>query len=153
LLSIKALKIVSSQGQERMSSLQEIFQLITDLLKSSSAVSIEVVDGDKMVRINKESYRRIGDPESANQNIQIINQMSTSITIDQKTLISNFLKTVEQVHPEKLEDAKEKVQVLKTELKKENPNWATLQSIIKWTLNFGKDAFLQLIPILLKDVS
>jgi hypothetical protein len=75
-----------------MSSLQEISQVITNLFESSSAVSIEVIDGDKTVRINKEKYKRIVDSDTPNQNIQIINQMSTSITIDQKTLISNFLK-------------------------------------------------------------
>ena len=137
-----------------MSTLQEISQVITDLFESSSAQSIEVIDGDKTIRMNKHRYKSIVDsPITKQQNIRIVNQVNAHITVNQRTLISNFLKTIEKTVPERLEESKEKMEILKAELKKKNPSWETLKGIIQWGLNFSKEAFLQLIPILLQNIS
>lgn len=48
------------------------------------------------------------------------------------------------------ETGKKKLSELKDELEKPNKNWDTIKNILIWILNFSKDLFLQVLPIILE---
>lgn len=48
------------------------------------------------------------------------------------------------------EESKEKLKNLERELEKNDKDWESIKSILYWILNFSKDLFLKVIPILLE---
>lgn len=48
------------------------------------------------------------------------------------------------------DESKSKLAQLEEELKKPNKNWDTIKGILIWILNFSKDLFLEIIPIILQ---
>lgn len=48
------------------------------------------------------------------------------------------------------EESKNKLRQLDQELKKPNKNWSVIKKILVWILNFSKELFLEIIPIILQ---
>ncbi len=74
--------------------------------------------------------------------ITLINQTTMAVTMTQS--VSQLITKAES------EDEKCQLERLKDELESPEPNWETIKVILVWAVNFSKDLFLQLIPIILK---
>lgn len=136
-----------------MATLRVISKVAVDLFERSNA-SIEVTSGKNKIRISRKEYEQLIDNKIAQQNqvVQVINNISTNINIDNKTIIKQILDDVKskESDTERINEAEEKLNFLLKEVQKRNPKWENIKAILKWALDFGKDVFIQLIPILLK---
>ncbi len=83
-----------------------------------------------------------GDSGSA-PNIAIFNKNSNSVTVTSYTI-------TELINDEKEEEAKLKLRELEEELNKTSKSWETIKEILAWMMNFSKDLFIKVIPILLE---
>lgn len=66
--------------------------------------------------------------------------------------IETILKNIKETEPdkEKIKEAEKQLNELKEEMKKDSPQWSVIKKILIWLLNFSRDAFLQIIPILIE---
>lgn len=76
--------------------------------------------------------------------------VSVVINIDQ--IIQTTIEKIKADEPDeqRVREAEENLNALKDEVKKENPQWSTIKKILEWALNFGRDVFIQILPILLE---
>lgn len=133
----------------------EIIRLTVYLFEHTDTEVIEF--GDPSVKISRKNYNNIlrGEPSFQNPNIQIINNLSTQVNIDNKTFINNIMNQLREdgkSNPE-LRKAEKKLNELNNELQKRRPKWDKIKKIIIWALDYGKDFFIQLLPLFLKTGS
>ena len=82
---------------------------------------------------------------NSGQGIFIYNKNQNDFSLEINYTINDLIEN------ETDEESKEKLEELKEELKKSDKNWDKIKSIIVWIINFSKDLFLQIIPIILKN--
>jgi DNA repair exonuclease SbcCD ATPase subunit len=136
------------------SSLEDISRLIIHLFENSDATVIEF--GDPPIKVTRGSFYNTVDENrerQIKQNIQIINNISQQINIDNKVVISGVLNQLEAEGrtQHELEEARKKLNELNQEMQKKNPKWDKIKKILIWALDFGKDVFIQLLPLLIKS--
>lgn len=76
--------------------------------------------------------------------------VSVFVNIDQT--FQTIIEKIKADEPDetRVKEAEENLSVLKEEVKKENPQWSTIKKVLEWALNFGRDVFIQILPILLE---
>lgn len=72
--------------------------------------------------------------------------INITLTIDQ---IINKIKETE-ADPQRVSEAETRLKELDSELKSKSPVWSKVKDILIWLLNFGRDTFLQVLPIILE---
>lgn len=84
-------------------------------------------------------------------NIKINNTQLNSQTINVSNEIKNIINNIKSTEsdPEKVSEAEGKLEELEREIRSENPLWSKIKDILIWSLNFSRDVFLQILPILL----
>lgn len=82
------------------------------------------------------------------KNILIANQ-----TVNVSVSIKQVIKHIKETEPdaERAAEAETKLNELEKELKQDSPTWAKVKDILKWLLDFGRDAFLAVLPIVLEQ--
>jgi len=86
--------------------------------------------------------RENGDQQSPN--IVIFNKNQNEISLQINYTINDLIdKTTD-------EEGKVKLRELKDELEKSDKNWERIKTVLIWILNFSKDLFLEIIPIILQ---
>ncbi len=104
----------------------------------TSTIDAEIVK-EKTVN-NKDIHLVINNTQSNQQTVNITAAFSQIIEIINETSNSE---------EEKIE-AKGKVNELKEEIEKQNPNWERVKSILHWLLDFSQKVFLKILPFLLE---
>ena len=79
--------------------------------------------------------------------IAIFNENKNKISLQINYTINDLIKEYNN------EETKEKLRNLRDELEKPSKNWETIKNILIWILNFSKDLFLKIIPIILEKRS
>lgn len=84
------------------------------------------------------------------KNILIANQTQT---VNVSVSIKQVIKYIKETEPDAVRaaEAEEKLNELEKELKQESPAWAKVKDILKWLLDFGRDAFLAVLPVILEQ--
>jgi hypothetical protein len=83
---------------------------------------------------------------------------ATQISI-QRTEISNtitqILERIREVEPdsERVKEAEKNLGEFQEEIEKEKPQWSVIKKALIWLLEFSRDAFLQVLPILIERYS
>jgi hypothetical protein len=75
--------------------------------------------------------------------IVILNKNNNEITV-------NIDYTLDQLINEQNDDGKAKLLELKEELNKSEKNWGVIKGILIWAINFSKDLFIKILPIILE---
>lgn len=131
---------------------EAIARVITFLFEKSNVTSVEIFDPH--IKVKRDDYARIigAVPDKPNQVIQLINNIQTNITIDNSTIIGQIIEDLERkgTGPIQTKEVKRKLERLSKEIEKPKPRWNVIKETILWALDFGKDLFIQLIPLLLK---
>jgi glycogen debranching enzyme len=134
-----------------MESLKKCAKVIVNLFEHGASY-FEI--GDTGIKVSKKEYEQIIGYNSHKQNqiIQLINNISTNINIDNKTIIYQVLTDIKNIETnrERVKEAEKNLGLLLKETQKKKPRWNVIKDIFKWTLDFGKDVFIQLIPVLLQ---
>lgn len=130
----------------------ELAPFIIELFENSDAEVIEF--SDPPLKITRKYYFKEldGTTPFQNPNIQIINTINNNIQIDNKAIINNIIKGLKDEgrgHGE-LQDVRNKLDELNKEVQKKKPKWDKIKKIIIWALEYSKDFFVQLLPLLLK---
>ncbi len=76
--------------------------------------------------------------------IVIFNKNESEISVN----INYSIRDLKERYPD--ETTKQKLTELEEELKKPNKNWDKIKPILIWVLNFSKELFLELIPLILQ---
>jgi len=92
----------------------------------------------------EEEYSFSKEIKTPNSQIVILNKNHNEIAINISYTLNDIINQTED------EKAKEKLNQLKTELERPTKNWETIKSILIWVINFSKDIFVQLLPLLLE---
>ena len=84
-----------------------------------------------------------------------IQTANISVKIDIDHAITNIIETILANEPDegRAKEAETNLGLLKEEIKKETPRWSAIKKILEWALNFGRDVFIQVIPIILEKYS
>ncbi len=78
-------------------------------------------------------------------NIAIFNENHNKVSVQINYTINDLIESNE--NPE----VKEKLKELDSELNKPQKNWEKIKPILLWIINFSKDLFLDILPIILKS--
>jgi len=76
---------------------------------------------------------------------------SLNVTVNIEQVINNIIEDVRANEPDeaRIKEVEENLAVLKSELKKEKPQWSKIKTVLIWALNFSRDIFLKVLPIIL----
>lgn len=85
----------------------------------------------------------LGKNNVSNPAIIINNKNQNEISIQLNYSLSQLIE-------ESVGESKDKLEKLKEELNKPQKNWETIKSILVWILNFSKELFIKVIPIILE---
>jgi hypothetical protein len=100
--------------------------------------------GRVVSRLEEEhGFGREGNSQQA-PGIVIFNKNQNEISLQINYTINDLIKKTDD------EDGKEKIRELRDELEKENKSWDKIKNILIWILNFSKDLFLEILPIILQ---
>jgi len=119
-------KMESREAKNKLKNLLNVF--IEELkMDMDEKQSVQVRSGTKNVLVSK----------------QIIN---SNISIQQ------IIENIREIEPDdkRVAEAETKLKELEEELKQKNPTWAKIKSVLEWLLNFGRDAFIAVLPIILE---
>lgn len=134
-----------------MESLKKCTKVIVDLFEHGASY-VEICDAG--IKVSKKEYEQIVGYNSHKQNqiIQLINNISTNIKITNETIISQVLSDIiyNESNQRRIKEADKNLKLLLEETQKKEPRWDVIKNIFKWALDFGKDVFIQLIPVLLQ---
>jgi len=134
-----------------MNDLNKCAKIIVDLFEHGASY-VEI--GDGKIRVSKKEYEQLLFRNNQNQNtiIQLVNNISTNIKIDNEELINQVLSNFKnnELNQSRIIEVEKNLNLLLEETKKERPRWINLKNIMQWALEFSKDIFIQLIPIYLK---
>ena len=106
--------------------------------------TVRVQLGRVISRLEQEYSFGQNNPSSVNPGIVIFNKNQNEISLEINYTINDLI--VE----ESSNDSKEKLKELKQELEKSDKNWEKIKNILIWILNFSKELFIKIIPILLE---
>lgn len=69
--------------------------------------------------------------------------------------ISQILDKIRETepNPERVKEAEKNLTEFQEQIRKERPKWAVIKKILTWLLEFNRDAFLQILPILIERYS
>jgi hypothetical protein len=81
---------------------------------------------------------------SSNPGIVIINKNESEFSLEINYTINELISKQEN------EESRGRLKDLKEELSKGEKNWENIKNILIWILNFSKDLFIQVIPIILQ---
>ncbi len=81
---------------------------------------------------------------SVNPGIVIFNKNQNEISLEINYTINDL------INEETEEESKNKLKELKDELEKSDKNWDKIKGILIWVLNFSRELFIKIIPILLE---
>ena len=77
-----------------------------------------------------------------------ITKSKINLSVEVQNIISNVRKN--EPDPEKVTEAESKLKEFEIQMKSDNPMWSKVKDILIWLLNFSRDAFIQVLPILLE---
>jgi S-adenosylmethionine synthetase len=122
--------------------IKDLKEKLKDLLENLVAeLELDLTSEDKETRVTKKGTSiKIKNSQTQSQSINI------TLTIEQ---IINNIKEVES-DPQRVSEAEVKLKELDSELKSKSPVWSKVKDILIWLLNFGRDTFLQVLPIILE---
>ena len=134
----------------------KVAKIAIDLFERSTVTQIEFKDPP--IKITRDIYfgQILGDQRPfQNPNIQIINNISQHVTVENKTIVKNVLNQLkaEGRDENEIREIRKKLNELSNELQKKKPKWDKIKKILMWALDFGKDIFIQLLPLLIKSTS
>lgn len=114
----------------------------------------------KQVELFGESNTNVDEPENvskkavSNKGLHLVinNTQSNQQTINISTTFNQILDIINETgnSEEEKTEAKVKVNELKEEIEKQNPNWEKMKSILHWLLDFSQRVFLKILPFLLE---
>lgn len=81
---------------------------------------------------------------SSSPGIVIFNKNQNEISLEINYTINDL------INDSRDEESKKKLEELKDELEKPDKNWGIIKDILIWILNFSKELFIKIIPILLE---
>jgi len=125
-------RLTTRQAQDKLKDLLTVF---------TSELELDIEVGPKIL-----GNRRTGASINI-KNTQTMNQ-KIDISIEIKNIIQNIKQN--EPNPQKANEAELKLKEFETEMKSENPVWSKVKDILIWLLNFSRDAFIQILPILLQ---
>ncbi len=122
--------------------IKDFKEKLKDLLENLVAeLELDLTSEDKETRVTKKGTSiKIKNSQTQSQSINI------TLTIEQ---IINNIKEAES-DPQRVSEAEVKLKELDSELKSKSPVWSKVKDILIWLLNFGRDTFLQVLPIILE---
>lgn len=84
--------------------------------------------------------------------IKMTNTQTVNQNVNVTTVVRNIIQNIQQSEPDsdKANEAEQKLLNLEKELKSQTPKWANIKSILEWLLNFSRDAFLSVLPIIIE---
>jgi len=92
----------------------------------------------------EEEYRFGKENNSQNSGIVIFNKNENDVSIKINYTMRDLIsKTVD-------EEGKSKLEQLNEEINKPNKSWDVIKGILIWILNFSKDLFLEVIPLIIQ---
>jgi hypothetical protein len=92
----------------------------------------------------EEEYGFNQNNQTQKPNIVIMNKNENEISLRIDYSINDLIQKTTD------EESKSKLNQLETELKKPDKNWEIIKQILIWMLNFSKELFLEVIPIILQ---
>lgn len=116
-----------------------------DKLKDLLTVFIE----EKELDFGEEATKKRG---SNNISIKMENTQTINQTFNVSIAIDKIIENIKQTESDagKAIEAEKKLRELESEIKSKSPTWAKVKDILIWSLNFGRDTFLQVLPIILE---
>lgn len=84
-------------------------------------------------------------------NVKVNTNQQVSQTINLSVSINSIIDNIRNNEPDeaRVDEAELKLRELEKEINENNPAWSKVKDILIWILNFSKDAFLQVLPIIL----
>lgn len=96
-------------------------------------------------RLEQEYNLGSKNADGSSPNIVIFNKNHNEVSVQIDYSISDLISKSEN------DEEKEKLRELKEELEQPNKSWDKIKSILIWTLNFSKEAFLKILPIIIQS--
>ncbi len=139
--NMMSIKDLSFQIENRMKN-KDAKEKLKDLL----TVFMEELELDMTMEL-KPNFSRV-----SSTSIKIKNTQSITQFINVSATIKQIIETIKQNEPdlEKIKEAENKLEEFENEIKSPAPIWAKVKNILVWLLNFSRDAFLQVLPIILE---
>ena len=132
--------------------LRQLDEIAKRLFGRGSVKNISVTTrSGYLIQISAEKYREIvkggQNPITLIVNTTANATATSSVSVSQK--IQNIMRDVEKsgVNPEKLSEAKTKLNTLESELNKPDPDEKVIKKVMRWASNFSLELFLKLAPI------
>ncbi len=91
-------------------------------------------------------------PTKKGTSIKIKNSQTQTQTINITLTIDQIINRIKETEsdPQRVSEAEVKLKELDSELKSKSPVWSKVKDALIWLLNFGRDTFLQVLPIILE---
>lgn len=85
------------------------------------------------------------------KNIQV-QKVDISIQLNIDQTITTIIENIKSQEPEekRIKEAESQLKNFSDEIKKTQPEWSKIKKTLEWALNFGRDVFIQILPILLQ---
>lgn len=121
------------------------FKISAEELNRGQSCNLRVFSAQMSAVISKLQYEYNFDNENKDNspNIVILNKNTNEVSI-------SVDYTVDDLISQNGGEAAEKLKTLKGELGKKERNWDVIKSSLIWILNFSKELFLKVLPILLE---
>lgn len=121
------------------------FKISTEELNRGENCNIRVIEPLMLTVVSKleSEYNFDYEKKGASPNIVIINKNANEVSIRIDYTIEDLINKFNG-------EASIKLNELKTELGKGTKNWEIIKNILIWILNFSKDLFLQVIPLIIE---
>ena len=108
-----------------------------------SSESVRTQLGRVISRLESE-YGFGKEQDEKSPGIYIFNKNENEVSLKINYTINDLVKKYSD------QEVKDKLNQLETELDKPNKNWDTIKQVVIWILNFSKELFLKIIPIILQ---
>ncbi|EKE20773.1 MAG: hypothetical protein ACD_7C00489G0004 [uncultured bacterium] len=82
---------------------------------------------------------------TSSPSIAIFNRNNNEVSVQINYTINDLIEKIEE------DEGKTQLRELRDELEKSDKNWEKIKSILIWILNFSKDLFLEVLPIILQN--
>ena len=117
---------------------------IEDWPEKFDAKVVRVQIGRVISRLEQEYGFGSNEQVSNSPGIVIFNKNQNEISLQFNYTINDLINNSQD------EESKNKLKELRDEIEKPDKNWETIKNILIWILNFSKELFLKIIPILLE---
>lgn len=141
----------TTSGGRVMSTLDERYRVAKDLL-AQGATSVNIAPRRLSVSKQPHGVATNAQPNASSINIQTIVTQSQSLTVDLGASIDELLSRVDSLSlgPDEAKEARAQLAQLKTEAASPSPKWEKVKLGLRWLLEFGRDTFVQLAPVILQ---